>query len=184
MNGDPFPRDAWETLRGHASGYLRLSWTLVRDPAVSRHRRAALVAAAAYLASPIDLIPGIIPVAGQLDDLAVAMLAIRLALNALEPGRRRMHLEAAGLSDAAMSEDARAAARVAAWSARAAARTGVRAAMLGLRVSASAARLGYDAASRGGRRALGSVREGVVRVRARRGEESPGAASRSEPSET
>ena len=87
-SADPFPRDAWSTLIGHAAGYLRLTLALLRDPAVSKHRRAALLAAAAYFASPIDLIPGIVPVLGQVDDLAVAILAIRLALNALEPGRR------------------------------------------------------------------------------------------------
>ena len=86
---DPFPRDAWTTLTGHAAGYLRLTVALVRDPAVSKHRRAALLAAAAYFASPIHLIPGIVPVLGQVDDLAVAMLAIRLALNALEPDADR-----------------------------------------------------------------------------------------------
>jgi uncharacterized membrane protein YkvA (DUF1232 family) len=105
LPGDPFPRDAWATLTSHAAGYLRLTLALLRDPAVSKHRRAALLAAAAYFASPIDLIPGIVPVLGQVDDLAVSMLAIRLALNALEPARRQLHLAAAGLSDEALHED-------------------------------------------------------------------------------
>ena len=53
-------------------GYGRLAWRLARDPRLSRRRRTAVAAAAAYLISPIDLVPGIIPVAGQLDDAAVA----------------------------------------------------------------------------------------------------------------
>ncbi|MGH8910381.1 MAG: YkvA family protein [Egibacteraceae bacterium] len=33
--------------------------------------------AAAYLVSPVDLVPDFIPVIGQLDDLGVALLAVR-----------------------------------------------------------------------------------------------------------
>ncbi len=150
---DPFPRDAWTTLTGHAAGYLRLTVALLRDPAVSKHRRAALLAAAAYFASPIDLIPGIVPVLGQVDDLAVAMLAIRLALNALEPDRRQMHLAAAGLSDEALHEDLIAAGRLAAWTARAGVRTGLRAGRGAIRFTVRGGRAATDLALRGGRAA-------------------------------
>ena len=145
---DPFPRDAWTTLTGHAAGYLRLTVALLRDPAVSKHRRAALLAAAAYFASPIDLIPGIVPVLGQVDDLAVAMLAIRLALNALEPGRRQMHLAAAGLTDEALHEDLIAAGRLAAWAARAGVRTGLRAGRGAIRFTVRGGRAATDLALR------------------------------------
>ena len=52
---------------------------------VFRHRetpwpvKAMLILLLAYLASPIDLIPDIIPILGMLDDLAVAALALWLA---------------------------------------------------------------------------------------------------------
>ncbi|HVQ23377.1 MAG TPA: YkvA family protein [Candidatus Saccharimonadia bacterium] len=150
---DPFPRDAWATLTGHAAGYLRLTVALLRDPAVSKHRRAALLAAAAYFASPIDLIPGIVPVLGQVDDLAVAMLAIRLALNALEPGRRQMHLEAAGLTDEALHDDLIAAGRLAAWAARAGVRTGIRAGRGAIRFTVRGGRAATALAMRSGRAA-------------------------------
>jgi uncharacterized membrane protein YkvA (DUF1232 family) len=150
---DPFPRDAWATLTGHAAGYLRLTVALVRDPAVSKHRRAALLAAAAYFASPIDLIPGIVPVLGQVDDLAVAMLAIRLALNALEPGRRQMHLAAAGLTDEALHDDLIAAGRLTAWAARAGVRTGLRAGRGAIRFTVRGGRAATGLALRGGRAA-------------------------------
>jgi uncharacterized membrane protein YkvA (DUF1232 family) len=39
-----------------------------------------LVAGVAYLLSPIDLVPGIIPGLGQLDDLAFVLLALKSAL--------------------------------------------------------------------------------------------------------
>ena len=88
MTQDPFPRARLtETLR-HIPAYLRLSAALAMDPALAKKRRAALLAAAGYLVSPVDLIPGIIPVVGQLDDLALALAALRLALAGLDPERR------------------------------------------------------------------------------------------------
>ena len=50
---------------------------LARDPDVPRARKLALVALAAYLASPIDLVPDFIPVAGQADDAVLVVLALR-----------------------------------------------------------------------------------------------------------
>ena len=50
---------------------------LARDPRVPRRRKLALAGVAAYLASPIDLVPDFIPVAGQLDDALVVAIALR-----------------------------------------------------------------------------------------------------------
>jgi uncharacterized membrane protein YkvA (DUF1232 family) len=48
---------------------------LLTDSRSPRRRRALLVLLVAYLATPIDLVPDFIPVAGQLDDaLLVALL--------------------------------------------------------------------------------------------------------------
>jgi uncharacterized membrane protein YkvA (DUF1232 family) len=54
---------------------------LLADPRVDLWRKALLVAAIAYLASPIDLVPDFVPVAGQLDDAIVVVLAVRLLLH-------------------------------------------------------------------------------------------------------
>jgi uncharacterized membrane protein YkvA (DUF1232 family) len=54
---------------------------LLTDPRVDWWRKALLVAAIAYLASPIDLVPDFIPVAGQLDDAIVVVLALRVLLH-------------------------------------------------------------------------------------------------------
>jgi uncharacterized membrane protein YkvA (DUF1232 family) len=50
---------------------------LVRDPRVPKSRKLVLVLLGAYLASPIDLIPDFIPVAGQLDDAIIVALVLR-----------------------------------------------------------------------------------------------------------
>jgi len=50
---------------------------LVRDPRVARRHKLVLLAAAAYLAMPFDLVPDFIPVAGQLDDAIVVALVLR-----------------------------------------------------------------------------------------------------------
>ena len=54
---------------------------LLADQRVDWWRKALLVVAIAYLASPIDLVPDFIPVAGQLDDAIVVVLALRLLLH-------------------------------------------------------------------------------------------------------
>jgi uncharacterized membrane protein YkvA (DUF1232 family) len=52
---------------------------LRRHAAVPRRAKVAVVAAAVYLASPIDLIPEFLPVIGPLDDIVVVALALRYA---------------------------------------------------------------------------------------------------------
>ncbi len=136
---DPFPRDRVTATLRRVPAYLRLAWRLARDPLLSRARRAAVVAAAGYLASPIDLVPGVIPVAGQLDDLAVAIGALRFALAGLDTDRRREHLEAVGLEDHHLAEDLRTAIVASAWLLRAGVRTTGRAARRGGSLARSAA---------------------------------------------
>lgn len=87
--------------------YGRLAANMLRDDRVPPEARAALVAGAAYVISPIDLIPGFIPVLGQLDDLLVALLGIRFALAQAPPEVRAEHLERANLRDEDFAEDMR-----------------------------------------------------------------------------
>ena len=56
---------------------LRLFKGLVRDPRVPRRSKMLLFFGAAWVASPIDLIPEFIPVLGPLDDAVVAALILR-----------------------------------------------------------------------------------------------------------
>jgi len=62
----------------HLPNFVRLYWRLFRDPRVSLMAKGVLVAAAAYLALPVDLVPDLIPVLGQLDDIAVLIGACKL----------------------------------------------------------------------------------------------------------
>jgi len=71
--------DFWETLK-RLPAYARLVATMARDERVPWSARAMLLFGGAYLVSPLDLVPGIIPVAGQLDDLYVVLAALKQAL--------------------------------------------------------------------------------------------------------
>ena len=141
MSDDPFPRERVAAMLRRLPAYLRLAWRLAREPLLSRARRAAVVGAAGYLASPVDLVPGVIPVIGQLDDLAVALAAIRFAMSGLSPERRRLHLEAVGLADEELTADLRTVGATTAWLLRAGARTAFRAARAGGRAAVAGAGL-------------------------------------------
>lgn len=144
---DPFPREEFGALARHLPAYARLAWRLAREPLLSRARRAAVVAAAGYLASPIDAVPGVIPVVGQLDDVAVAIAAIRFALAGLDADRRRVHLVAVGLEDGDLAADLRTTGRITAWLVRAAARGGLRGGRAGIRTATRIVRAGRGPAS-------------------------------------
>ena len=139
MADDPFPRDRLAAMVRRMPAYLRLSWRLAKDPLLSKARRAAVVGAAGYLASPIDLVPGVIPLIGQLDDIAVAIAALRLALAGLSTEQRQAHLAAVGLADQDLADDLRTVGATTAWIGRAGYRTSKRAASAGGRAAAAGA---------------------------------------------
>jgi uncharacterized membrane protein YkvA (DUF1232 family) len=176
---DGFPRAAFGTLLRRLPRYLRLAWGLAGEPSLPRVRRAGVLAAAAYLASPVDLVPGIVPVVGQLDDVAIVILALRAALRALDEPTRLRVLGEAGLTSADLDDDLTTVGLIARWLARrgaaltgrllglaaraaiAAGRTGARVgARVGSRAAARATRAGADAARRGGEVGVGVARRG------------------------
>ena len=101
--------------------YVRLATDLARDPDVPASAKASLVAAGAYAISPIDLVPGIIPIAGQMDDLAALLLAIRFAIRLTPKEVAGPHLERAGVSPQQLDEDVRAVRVASIWLAKRAA---------------------------------------------------------------
>ncbi len=69
---------------------------LVRDPAVPRRAKVVLALASLWLASPIDLIPEFVPVAGPLDDAIVAALALRYVLRTTDAAVVASHWRGSG----------------------------------------------------------------------------------------
>ena len=63
---------------GFVPDCLLLVRRLLSDPRVPRRRKLLLWGLLLYLASPVDLVPDFIPVAGQLDDAVIVALALRL----------------------------------------------------------------------------------------------------------
>jgi uncharacterized membrane protein YkvA (DUF1232 family) len=55
---------------------VKLVGRLLKDPRVPRRSKVALGLAAAYVASPVDLVPEFIPVIGWADDVIFMMFAI------------------------------------------------------------------------------------------------------------
>ncbi|MGH2462221.1 MAG: YkvA family protein [Candidatus Limnocylindria bacterium] len=125
---DPFPRDRFGALVRRLPRYGRLAWTLSRHPQVNRRRRAALLAGVVYVLSPIDLVPGFIPVAGQLDDAAAVLIALSVALRSLTSEERAAALESANLAAGDIQDDLATIRACYAWMARAGLRVGARAA--------------------------------------------------------
>jgi uncharacterized membrane protein YkvA (DUF1232 family) len=70
-------REHSRALAGFVPDCAVLFARLLRDPGLPRRRKAAVAAVAAYLASPIDLVPDFIPVAGQADDALIVAIALR-----------------------------------------------------------------------------------------------------------
>jgi uncharacterized membrane protein YkvA (DUF1232 family) len=124
---DPFPRERFTAMVRRMPRYARLGWTLGRHPKVTGRRRLALVGAVTYLISPIDLVPGFIPVAGQLDDAAAILIAIGVALRSMQPHERAAVLSAAGIRAEDIDDDLRTIRASYAWMARRGVRLGVRA---------------------------------------------------------
>jgi uncharacterized membrane protein YkvA (DUF1232 family) len=84
-------REDARALAGFIPDCVVLLRRLLGDDRVPRRRKLVLVALAAYLATPVDLVPDLIPVFGQLDDAIVAALALRFALRSGGPELLREH---------------------------------------------------------------------------------------------
>jgi uncharacterized membrane protein YkvA (DUF1232 family) len=75
---DGFPGERFGALVRRLPRYLRLAWGLASEPSLPRSRKAGVLAAAAYLASPVDWSPASSR-SSVADDMAFAVLAIRRA---------------------------------------------------------------------------------------------------------
>lgn len=78
--------------------YAVLATSLARDDRLTNGQRAGAAASLGYVFLPLDLLPGIIPVVGQLDDLAVLIGGLRAVLRRCPPAVAEDHLARADLT--------------------------------------------------------------------------------------
>lgn len=72
----------------------RLAVRLLREPRVPLLIKAIPILAALYVIWPIDLVPDLFPVIGQLDDLGIALLALEMFTKMCPAVVRSFHQEA------------------------------------------------------------------------------------------
>jgi uncharacterized membrane protein YkvA (DUF1232 family) len=75
---------------------VKLVGRLLKDPRVSRRSKVVLGFAAAYVASPIDLIPEFIPVLGWADDVLLLVYAIDSLIDRAGPAVVEEHWDGPG----------------------------------------------------------------------------------------
>ena len=139
--GSPLPR-FWEAIK-RLPRYARVAASLIADPEVPKRSKLMLGAGGLYLASPIDLVPGVIPVAGQLDDLYVLLRALRQALHSAPPEVASRHLHRVDLTMAHVEGDIRAIEETTIWLVRKGISAGGRAASRGIDVGGRVATDGW-----------------------------------------
>jgi uncharacterized membrane protein YkvA (DUF1232 family) len=72
---------------------IKLVYHLMLDPRVHPLAKLIPIAAVAYVFLPVDLVPDIIPVLGQMDDAAIVMLGIRTFFEIAPPDVVREYLK-------------------------------------------------------------------------------------------
>ena len=85
--------------------YLRVVWGIARDPRTPIGLKGMLLAAIAYVALPIDLIPDVIPILGQADDLTVLLLVLDTFIQNAPPEVRAEHTARAKNGTADLDQD-------------------------------------------------------------------------------
>jgi uncharacterized membrane protein YkvA (DUF1232 family) len=99
-------------LASRAPIYSRLLLELVRDARVPLKSKAILGAAAAYIASPIDLVPDFMPFIGRIDDAAVLVLAVDYFLEQVPRELVMEHMNELGIDGRELERDLESARRV------------------------------------------------------------------------
>lgn len=96
----PYPIKSLLRIIPNLPKYVRLYWRLIRDTRVSLWLKLMLLFALIYVVSPIDLIPDYsFPVLGQLDDMAVLVLALKFFLTSSPPEAVQEQMRATGLTN-------------------------------------------------------------------------------------
>ncbi|KUO72890.1 MAG: hypothetical protein APF77_24220 [Clostridia bacterium BRH_c25] len=101
---DDLERDIFSVI-GRLPRYSKLLVKLYKSPDIRKRHKLLLSMGIAYSASPIDLIPGIIPVAGQLDNLLIMLRCLEKVLDAYDVKITGKYLDEAGTSVDEIKED-------------------------------------------------------------------------------
>ncbi len=76
VSSDPAIRDKARTVLMVGPNLAKLMIGLARDPRVPRRVKILAAAAAAYIVSPVDLLPDFIPFIGRSDDIVIVALVL------------------------------------------------------------------------------------------------------------
>jgi uncharacterized membrane protein YkvA (DUF1232 family) len=85
----------------------KLAYCLLRDPRISRRSKLALLAALGVIVNPLIDLPAWIPVVGELDVLALSILAVETFVEACPEQIRREHEEALKAGESVWDRDVR-----------------------------------------------------------------------------
>ncbi len=78
-------RSEARAINGFIPDCIVLFKNLIKDKKVSAKYKFVLILLIGYLASPIDIVPDFIPIAGQLDDAIIVALVLRFVLKGAGP---------------------------------------------------------------------------------------------------
>jgi uncharacterized membrane protein YkvA (DUF1232 family) len=74
--------------------HLRLGLRLVRDPSVPLLTKAVPLLTGLYVISPLDFVPDLVPVLGQLDDLSIVLIGLETFLRLCPASTTTFHRDA------------------------------------------------------------------------------------------
>jgi uncharacterized membrane protein YkvA (DUF1232 family) len=73
------------------ASHVRLAMRLLREPRVPLIVKGLPLLAAIYVVFPLDVVPDLLPVLGQVDDLGVALAALELFIRLCPPAAVAFH---------------------------------------------------------------------------------------------
>ena len=104
---DKNKREIVDTIK-RLPAYSKLIYRLYKEPTITKSQKIYLSLAIGYLISPVELVPGVIPVAGQLDDIIIILSILRRVLKGCEEETAKVLLDQYGLSFEILDNDIKA----------------------------------------------------------------------------